>query len=858
MVSAHLSGNEWSLSNTGTKKRLANIQMNIPGDIHSALIRADIIADPYFARNEKDVQWVGQEPWSIKRDFDFHLEPGTKSYLVIERADTFFTVCINGKKAGKGDNYFRTWRFDITRLLREGKNTISVDFESSEARAISRAKSLPYTIPCSKYDMYSPNRNLVRKIQCHSGWDWGPCIMASGIYGDFFIETVRNGYIRSVTVNTVPSKKDAGKKIWCAKTGVRFHAEKNGPVDFLIKLSGPSIDFSTTVSEICSEGENEFLWNIDVENPVLWKSADELKDEGLSENTLYTLEIASVKNGGENQEKDCSMKKRIGFRTLVMQSKQDRYGRSLYYELNGRAIFAKGANWIPPDALPERWTESRYRYLLKSCVDANMNSLRFWGGGQYESEMCYNICDELGIIVWQDCAFACSMYPADEDFLSSVEKELEDNVYRLQHHPSLAVWCGNNEDFGALTWYPESRENRDRYIIDYDRLNHGTVERTVKRCDPERSWWPTSPCAGPDSFGDNWHSDSEGDMHYWTVWHEKKDMEAYLDIKPRFVSEFGYESFPSLEGVLDFAGKDEINPTCPTMEWHQRSPIGNSIILENFCRYFKFPSGPESIFYLSQVQQALSIKTAVDYWRSLRPYCMGATYWQLNDVWPVASWSSIEYSGKWKLMHYAAKDFFSRVRIAFIKKDGRITLNGINESVSPVEMTVTIRVIDFAGADAVKRITFHKRMEPDSSESLWETLSEKLKLRGGPEEYFVFAEMKAKTLSGRKQFFESTDTVFLERWKRCPIQKAKITPAIQERDGKITLTLETDRPAFFVSPDVFGIRGCFSKSMATLLPDRPETFVFTPDGYGLERNQSPVSPSAFRRALKIYNLRDTY
>ncbi len=853
MITTNLSGDDWKLSNTGTKKRISNIQMNIPGDIHSALIRSAIIPDPYIGFNENDIQWVGKDSWKITKTFVFNHQPDTRSYLVMDMVDTFFTVYLNDRKIGKGDNYFRDWRFDVTRTLVNGKNTLTIAFESAEARAVAKGKNLSYPIPYSKYDMYSPHRNLNRKIQCHAGWDWGPCIMAFGIYGSIGIETVRSGYLQSITVDTVPSKKSGTKNIWTAKTGVRFHSHEDGPQDFLVELKGPDLDFSTTITQDCRKGENQFLWNIDVENPVLWKTADELKDAEQKENQLYQLTVTSLRNG----EKDCSMEKHIGFRTLILQSKQDKAGRSLYYELNGRQIYAKGSNWIPIDALPERWTKDKYEYLLKACTEANMNSIRIWGGGQYESDLCYDLCDRLGLIVWQDCAFACSLYPSDEEFLSSVEKELEYNIYRLQHHPSLGVWCGNNEDLGAITWYPESKENSTRYIVDYDRLNHGVVEKTVRRCDPGRTWWPSSPCAGQDNFSDNWHSDSAGDMHFWSVWHERKDIDEYLSIKPRFVSEFGYESFPSLEGVLEYADKESINPTSPVMEWHQRSPIGNSIILENFSRYFRFPCGSENIFYLSQVQQAMAIKTATDYWRSLRPHCMGTTYWQLNDVWPVASWSSIEYSGKWKLLHYAAKDFFNRVRVALIKKDGTIYLNAVNECVSPIEAEVCLRIMDFNGTDATKKFILKKRLGSDTSENLWETAIDKLKLKD-LNKYFIYAELKAKTLSGKKQTFESADTLFFERWKKCEIKKAKITSTVEEKNGQIVLTLETDYPAFFVTPDVFGIKGTFSKNMITLLPGKKQTLTFAPSTYGTEKEIRTPSTTAFRRALKIYNLRETY
>ncbi len=855
MSTINLNGSAWTLSASEKKLKISGVQMNIPGDVHSALLRKGIIQNPYWRFNEKDVQWVGKEKWLISRTFDFRKEEGFRTYLTMSMADTYFTLYINGKTAGRGDNYFRLWRFDITNLLKNGKNTISVEFDSAEKRAIADAKKIPYPVPCSQYDMFSPHRNMSRKIQCHSGWDWGPCIMACGIYGDISLQTVREGYIQSVTMNTSPVVRRKFDGLWNAKTGVRYHSLSDKKMNFKITLKGNGLDFETVIQEDAFEGDNEYTWNLRVENPELWKSADELKDEGLSENSLYTLTVTAL---NADSEDDDSMEKQIAFRTLSLIAKQDSYGCSLYYELNGRAVFAKGSNWIPADSLPERWTESRYRTLLQSTVDANMNTLRIWGGGNYESDLCYNLCDRLGLIVWQDCAFACSLYPATEEFLSSVEQEIEDNVYRLQHHPSLAVWCGNNEDFGSLTWYEESRKNRDRYIVDYDRLNHGCIEATIKRCDPDHTWWPSSPCAGPGTFGDNWHNDSEGDMHFWSVWHEKKDMEAYLEIKPRFVSEFGYESFPSTEGILEFAEKKDLNLTSPVMEWHQRSPGGNSIILENFSRYFRFPKGTENMIYLSQVQQALAVKTAVDYWRSLRPHCMGAVIWQLNDVWPVASWSSLEYSGKWKLLHYAAKKFFSRVALSLVKKDGVVYLNVVNESLSTVKAEITVRIINFEGKDVAPKIKIPASLKSDTVKCVWTSEFSKLPVKCDSNECFVYAEMKAASIDGRKQNFYMNDTLFFERWKKCEIGIPEITYSIEEKSGGFVISLETDKPAFFTSFDVPGIKGTFSENMITLLPGKKSKVTFTQDSFGSSGKTKPSTLSSFKKALRITTLRDTY
>ncbi len=850
MKTCDLHSSNWALSNESGRDEIKGIQMNVPGDNYSALIRANVIKDPYFGTSEKDCQWVGKEDWSIERKFNFTKRPDQKHFLCMDMVDTFFTVYVNNQMAGEGHNYFRIWRFDITDFLIDGENSIRIVFESSEKHAIQAAAKLPYPVPVSSYDVFSPHRNLVRKIQCHSGWDWGPCLMVSGIYGDIYIDSVYKGYINSVSAETIPLEENKWNGKWKCSITIRYTSFFEEKRSFLFELTGNKLSLVKTARSEIKEGLNIIKTEFTVDNPVLWKSSDELKEEGLEKNNLYTLLVSSVDERAADHM-DSVMVKQIGFRELKLNAIPDEYGTSLYYSLNGRKIFAKGANWIPIDSLPERWTPNRYRYFLQSTVDANMNSLRFWGGGQYESEFCYKLCDELGIIVWQDCMFACGLYPTNDEFLENVEREIEDNVLRLQTHPSLAVWCGNNENLGALNWYKESRDSRDKYLVDYDRLNHGVVEKTIKRCDSSRTWWPSSPCSGPDNFGDNWHSDSEGDMHFWSVWHEKKDMEAYLSIKPRFVSEFGYESLNSLEGIREYACEEDLNLTSPVMEWHQRSPGGNSIILENFSRYFRIPEGIKNISYLSQLQQALAVKTAVDYWRSLRPHCMGAIYWQINDVWPVTSWSSIEYSGKWKLLHYAAKKFFRMVNLSLIKKDEKIFACIVNESSKALDLAVRISWIDFNGK-ILRALDLNKTIKSDSAEYVFEEALSDKQIEAQDNTYFIYAEMDYE---GTK----ITDTLFVNRWKKCSLEKANIqVMAAETGEGKFLLLLNTDKPAFYVNLETEGCKGHFSENMLTLLPGQETTVEFIPSDYGLEEKTKLPTMEEFKSSLKITSLRDTY
>jgi beta-mannosidase len=313
--------------------------------------------------------------------------------------------------------------------------------------------------------------------------------------------------------------------------------------------------------------------------------------------------------------------------------------------------------------------------------------IRVWGGGRYEPDWFYDLCDELGLMVWQDFMFACHLYPSTPGFLAEVDAEVRGNVLRLNHHPSIALWCGDNELVGALSWFEESRVDRDRYLVSYDRLNR-TVEDALKATLPSANWWPSSPSPGPLSFGDAWHDDSHGDMHFWSVWHEGRDFEHYRDVSPRFCSEFGFQSYPSMDVVRTFAEPADWNIASPVLESHQK----------NKGRYFRFPTGFENFVYLSQVQQALAMQTAVDHWRGLKPHCMGTLYWQLNDTWPCASWSSLDYGGGWKLLHHVARRFYAPLRAMVMPRKDGFLFRAVNDGRAETTVTLEVFAVDVAGA----------------------------------------------------------------------------------------------------------------------------------------------------------------
>ncbi len=856
------------------------IPCTIPGDSHTALLRANRIPDPYTGTQELAVQYLAQRDFIFERTVEIseaHLR-GNRAIIRFDSIDTVAEVQINGKTVAKNTNMFSSVVAEIGDNLRGGINTIRVICYSAEREAQRRADLLPYPVPHSYYPVQSPHRNLVRKVQCHGGWDWGPCLMVAGIYGRCSIILSPIGYIEGISFRTLHTEGS----LWNVPVEIRYNLPLEAPgkpvpadsrsVVVHCRVADPT---GTTVVERKTEfrdlqgGVNVLKTEFPVQSPRLWWPA------GYGEQPLYTLAVELETKG----QRLTTQAKTLAFRDLEVVTQEDSIGRSLTFRVNGRDIWAKGANWIPLDSLPGLQTEDRYRQLLEDMVAANMNMVRVWGGGQYENDIFYDLCDQLGLLIWHDMMFSCALYPSNKEFLEEVRSEIQYQVRRLKEHPSIALWCGNNEDVGALTWYPESRAFRDRYIIDYDRLNEGVVGTTIRELDPDRAWWPSSPSAGPADFSDNWHSDGRGDMHYWSVWHEGKPFEAYYDVTPRFCSEFGYQSFPSEEGVRSYCPEDQRNLTSPVMEHHQKNPRGNSIIIENFSRYFRFPEGFTNMLYLSQVQQALAIKTAVDYWRSKRPLCMGALYWQLDDCWPVASWSSIEYSGKWKLLHYAARRFFAPLATVLYKAQGKVQAHVLNDTAHGISGTLHLQLVSFTGAvvwTATETIT----LGPDSVLAPWTMdLNE---IPGEKNKVFLRAELELdeatqKRLNGIDRSL--TADLFLVEPKLCEIETPTITTVLKRETDGLELTLSTDVPAFYVSADISGLEGHWDDNMITLLPHQQRTLRFIasrvkrrgtaqksgplPEPRGGSSELPPAelsipSEEALGSALTVQHLRGTY
>ncbi len=810
----------WALRSSEWSDR--TIPAELPGDNYSALLAAGLIPDPYFGRNELEVQEFRKHDWEYVREFEVppELLECESVYLNAEMVDTFATVLINGKKVLSTENMFRRYRPEVKAALKPGKNTVAIRFKSAEVEAKKAAAELPFPIPmngCSKV----PHLNLIRKVHCHGGWDWGVTLMVSGVYMPLELRGVNHCRIEHAWTDQVHEKN-----LVKVTATTELFAVKAGRCPVAFTFNGET----RTVNAQLKPGVQQVKAVFEVENPQLWWP------NGLGEAHLYDLEVATP---------DETLAEKIGLRTIEVVNEKDADGVSMFFRVNGVDVFAKGADWIPCDAFPQRQTPEAMEDLLESARLANMNMLRVWGGGQYEKKIFYEICDRKGLMIWQDMMFSCSLYPATEKFVENVKAELDFQIPRLRHHASLALWCGDNEVIGATGWY--GQEKKTAYLINYDRLNR-ELWRKVEKLDPTRTFWPSSPCGGPNNFNDGWHDDSCGDMHYWEVWHGGKDFDAYYAVRPRFCSEFGYQSFPSLETVRSFCPPDQFNVFSPVMDHHQKCNKGNAPIIGMFGKYFRMPESFSDFLYLSQVQQALAIKTGVEFWRTLKPRCMGTLYWQLNDNWPVASWAGIEYGGKWKQLNYHAKRFFAPViGVAVKNAEGLTELHAVSDLRVRAKVTLRATVFDFDGKE-LESFEFSAALKPGESRCLKSFKPSEL-AAFAPEQSFMLLNLSAESADGG--CFTHENTVFFDVFKHCELRHARIDCEVTDGgDGSFRIELESDLPAFFVTLETPGIRGLFDDNSFTLTPWRKRVIRFTP--------KEKTSLGAVRKALDVNYLRKTY
>ena len=603
----------------------------VPGCIHTDLLRHGLIPDPFWGSNELGLQYLEEldHPYRCEFTVDPTLLSKQHLELVADGLDTITEIFLNGQKVGETENMYSSYRFPVREFLVPGKNSLEILFRSP--LPVIRARQSPDDLD-SWFDSVGGNFH-VRKEPCSFGWDWGPRFVTSGIWLPIRLEGWSEARFDSVKIK----QRHQDDQVL-----LTFDPRILGTLPSP-RLSGQVSFNGVQVAEITVSESGQLASTI--EHPHLWWP------NGHGDQPLYEVKLNLLNANGQRLD---TWHRRIGLRTLKLDRHPDEFGETFQFVVNGRVIFAKGANWIPAHSFVTEVSRSLYDNLLTSAVEANMNMIRVWGGGIYENEEFYDLCDEKGLLVWQDFMFACSLYPGNKPFLDLVREEAAYQIRRLSHRACLALWCGNNE----LEQIPDEILKTPERKKAYEAIFYQILPESVAEFDGITPYWPSSP-HNPEGYEKGFINEQAGDSHFWDVWHARKPVKTYEEKKFRFCSEFGMQSYSSPEVAATYCDPKEFNVFGPEMENHQKNLAGNLIIMDYISRRYRFPSNYESLAYLSQLNQAYCLKVGVEHFRRSMPCTMGALYWQLNDCWPVASWSSLEFGGIWKALHYEAKRFFA-------------------------------------------------------------------------------------------------------------------------------------------------------------------------------------------------------
>jgi beta-mannosidase len=607
----------------------------VPGCVHTDLLRAGKIPDPRRGTNEAGLQWIDERDWEYSAEFTVEgaLLDEEVVELVADGLDTIAAVRLNGALVARTENMFIGHRWDVRPLLRRGRNTISIRFDSATRYIRTHRRSH------RPRDINDPvgRCTVIRKEQCQFGWDWGPRYVTSGIWRDIRLEGWSGNWLAGVSV---AQAHGADGTVTLSLSHELARPERRARMTWRVSAGDGSV----------SSGVGA---RVTIAKPKLWWPS------GQGDQPLYDLEVDVA---GPDGKAIGTWRRRIGLRTIALDRHADKWGESFQFVVNGRPVFAKGANWIPAGTFVAGLGRADYARDLRAAVAANMNMVRVWGGGIYESEDFYDLCDELGLLVWQDFMFACTLYPGDAAFIASSRAEAQYQVGRLRHRASLALWCGNNEIW-SINAHELTDPAKKAERAHYERLFHRVLPAVVRTHGGATPYWPSSPWRGDEDAG-HAAGEARGDSHYWDVWHGRNPVKDYEKWKFRFASEYGMQSYNSSATQARFCPAGERNIFGAAMETHQKNKGGNQVILDYVSRRYRFPRDQDALIYLSQLNQVHCIQTGAAHYRRLMPRCMGSLYWQLNDCWPVASWSSIEFTGRWRALHHAARRFYAPAAVS--------------------------------------------------------------------------------------------------------------------------------------------------------------------------------------------------
>lgn len=668
----------WQLS--AGHRSLESVDMQIPGTVLSGLLAAGKIKDPFYRTNEDATRALFWKDYVFTRTFDVDEELLAQQHIVLvcEGLDTLAEISINGTFLAKTDNMHRTWKFQAKKLLHPGKNEIQIVFRSVlrfiEDYPYEAHKKINY-IPCGSMK----GNQLLRKAHSMFGWDWGPQTIDAGIFRDIYLQGYSHARIEDIRIHQQHAKNVS------VQTSITLSESVPGQ-KLCVELSEDGADKPLQTKLCKTNADGVAAVDFVIENPKLWWPND------YGDQPLYIVRTTLLDEDGTSLE---SITRRIGLRTLTISQEKDEWGNEFAFCVNGVKIFTRGGNYIPDDCLYTRITEKKLDYILESCRRAHFNCVRVWGGGYYPSDAFYDLCDEKGLIVWQDLMYACNVYDVTDAFAENCRQETYDNVRRLRHHASLGLWCGNNEIESAWDHWGDFQKETPYLRADYIRLFEEVLPKAVQEADGETFYWHSSPSSG--GCFDNPDDANRGDTHYWDVWHGQKPFTDYRKYFFRFCSEFGFQSFPCAKTVNSFTLEDDRNIFSRVMESHQKNDATNGKMLYYLSENLRYPKDLTHLLYASQVLQGMAIKYGVDHWRRNRGRCMGTLYWQINDDWPAPSWSSIDYFGRWKALHYMAQKFYAPHAVSMTLEDHRCHIYFSNESFETTEYSLTLSIRDLSG-----------------------------------------------------------------------------------------------------------------------------------------------------------------
>lgn len=794
----------------------------VPGTIHQDLLNHNRIPNPFYGMNEEAVQWVENEDWMYRTSFVVTEEQLNRDAAVLELdgLDTYADVFLNGALILRSDNMFVGYKVPVKSVLRKGENRLLIRFRSAVKEALPQWETNGFDYPADNDHSSKRVSIYTRKAPYSYGWDWGIRLATCGIWRPVRlvfsdVARIEDYYVSQASVSA--SKADVDNRLEITNV-------TSQPVSALLKVAYhyTANDTKEVQKQIeLRPGENTVSLPIMIDNPHLWMP------NGWGEPSLYKF-TASVSVDGVEV---ASQERQVGLRSIRVVMEDDEHGKSFYFEVNGHPMFAKGANFIPDDALLPNVTTERYKRIFEDVKAANMNMLRVWGGGIYEDDKFYDEADRNGILIWQDFLFACTTYPHDHLFLKRVEAEAEYNIKRLRGHASLAMWCGNNEIYeGVRYWGWKNKYTAEAFAEmnrGYDVLFRQLLPDMVKRFDSDRFYMHGSPYEANWGRPESWKI---ADSHNWGTWYGRKPFESFDSEIPRFMSEYGFQAFPEMKTIRTFAEEKDFELESPVMNAHQKATIGNALIKQTMSLYYKVPAKFEDLVYVGLVLQGQGMRHGIEAHRRNRPYCMGSLFWQLNDSWPVVSWSSIDYYGNWKAMQYQSQRAFAPVLINAIKEGDDLCVYLISDELQDRgDVRLAVELMDFDGKSHGKWTHSGKLSANTSMLFLKKRVDEFLSKQDAATSFLRFT-LKAKNGAAL------ADEVFYFAYpKDQKLPEARIETSVKRRGEAIEMTLKADKLArdIFIEVPVQGVR--FSDNFFDLLPgQRKKITITSPEGYSLK------------------------